>query len=311
MSFFVDLLISCGDEAGIAYAMEICNALNQDTELDALVKGRAETHANTYLKGFRDYGLGRPIGAVLPNQTSSSYLDQARVKIGDNVNLRAATHNQSRPFIDVLKKLGAIIDGEVGERDYRPGKKDPFFNNIATKFVDDHLVNSKKDAEIHARNRLAENANVPASTSLLRSCADNLDKEMGDLNESGAFNAVTEFIETVASHLLGTDEVDSICYVSSTKFDGFQFTRPASGKGKPNGGPAKGHLAFCVVANEANPEQKLAYHFQDVLTNKNDLPRAKSGHTWKLITLVDFQRKVPNSRLKLHSKDWPLVYYLG
>jgi len=310
MSFFVDLLIGSGDEAGITYAMEICNSLDQDRELDALVKGRALTHANTYVKPFMEYGLGRPIGAILPNQNCSNYLDQARVRIGDNDKLLSATSPQARPFIDVLKKLGAIIDGDVGERDYRPGRKDPSFNNIATKFVDDHLVNSKKDAEIHARNRLAENANVPASTSLLRSYANGLDEEMGRLNDSEAFSAVTEFIETVASHLLGTNEIESICYVSNSKFDGYKFTRSASG-GKPNGGPVKGHLAYCVVPNEADSEHKLAYHFQDVLPNKIDLPRAKAGHAWKLITLENFQKKVPQSRIKPHSKDWPVVYYLG
>lgn len=310
MSFFVDLLISSGDEAGITYAMEICNSLDRDTELDALVKGRALTHANTFVKPFSTFGLARPIGAILPNQICSNYLDQARVRIGDNDRLLSATSANARPFIDVLKKLGAIIDGEVGERDYRPGRKDPSFDNIATKFVDDHLVNSKKEAEIHARNRLSQNANVPASTSLLRSYAANLDKEMGELNESGAFSAITEFIETVASHLLGTDEVESICYVSNSKFDGYNFTRSASG-GKPNGGPVKGHLAYCVVPNEAQPEHKLAYHFQDVLPNKTDLPRAKAGHAWKLITLQDFQKKVPKSRIQIHSKDWPVVYYLG
>lgn len=310
MSFFVDLLIGSGDEAGITYAMEICNSLDQDIELDALVKGRALTHANIYVKPFSQYGLGRPIGAILPNQNCSNYLDQARVRIGDNDKLLSSTSHQARPFIDVLKKLGAIIDGDVGERDYRPGRKDPSFNNIATKFVDDHLVNSKKEAEIHARNRLAANANVPASTSLLRSHANSLDKEMGELNKSDAFSAVTEFIETVASHLLGTDQIESICYVSNSKFDGYSFMRSASG-GNPNGGPVKGHLAFCVVPNEARPEHRLAYHFQDVLPNKADLPRAKAGHAWKLITLEDFQKKVPRSRLKLHSKDWPVVYYLG
>jgi hypothetical protein len=267
----------------------------------------AAEQARTFLSGFAGYELVLPIG---PFRDSENFLNECKGSVRGQ--LYSATAAPVKPFFEILHKLAAIVDGAVGEKEYRPGTKSPRFDNIAQKFVDDHMVaGGLREAEIHANKRLAESANVPASTSIVEASVKKLDTEVGQLNSKQVFAAVHEYVAVVASYLLGIDLIDGVCYVTSFKVDGWLFKRGAR-PGQLTNESKKGFLAYCVVANVAKSEQLLAYHYQDVVNVVNgtlEAPHAKANKAWKLITFADFQKKCPNTRLAVRAADWPTVYY--
>jgi hypothetical protein len=291
---FLDLLRAVGDQL---YASQIIEAVAKSGNAEAT------TQARSLLTGFSAHQLLLAIG---PFKDSASFLDAC--KVSHKGQEYGSTAAPVKTFIELLHKVAAIVDGEVGEKEYRPGSKSNRFDNIARKFVDDHTVASQRDAEIHARKRLAESANVPASTSIVESSVKKLDTEVGQLNTSEVFAAVGEYITVVASFLLGEDLVDGICYVTSNKVDGWIYTRGARA-GQLKSDVKKGYLAYCVVANDAKAEQLLAYHYQDIVEALTDAPRAKAGKVWRRITFDDFRKKCPRTQLKTRAGDWPVVYY--
>jgi hypothetical protein len=278
-------------------ATQIIAVVTKSGNPDAIVQ------AKTFLTGFTRHQLVLPIG---PFASSTSWLESCRIAL--NGQEYAASSPHAKTFIELLTKVAAIIDGDVGEREYRPGTKSNRFDNIARKFVDDHTVANQRDAEVHAKKRLVESANVPASTSIIEASVKKLDTEVGTLNSKQVFAGVSEFIRVVASYMMGEDLIDGICYVSSFKVDGWIYTRGAK-PGQVKNDPKKGYLAYCVVANDAKAEQLLAYHYQDIVNEIADLPRSKANKSWKLITFDDFKKKCPTTRLAVKSGDWPTVYY--
>ena len=242
-----------------------------------------------------------------PHRDSASYLDACKVSLRGTE--YSATQGPVKGYIEMLKLFAAVVDGDAGARDFRPGTKSRYHDHVAQKFVDDHLVSDKRDAEVHATKRLSESANVPASTGILKAHVITLDREVGDLNKAGIFLAVEEYLRAVGSYGVGTaDEViDSVCFVSSFKVNGWIFTR--AGPGKLQTEPVTGYLAYCVVADDAKPEHRLAYHYQDVVAATGALPHARAAKAWKPALYADFKRKCPYSKLKVNEKDWPVVYY--
>lgn len=261
--------------------------------------------AKELLDKFVGFALVKaPIG---PYQGSTQYLDACRV------HLRGAEYGpaqaQVKGFIEMLKLLAAVVDGDTGAREYRPGTKSRYHDHIAQKFVDDHLAVDKRDAEVHAAKRLGEHANVPASTGILRADVQKLDFAVGALNKLQAFDAVEEYLQAVGSYRVGTadEEIDSVCYLTGFKVSGWIFTR--AGADKLQIEPIAGYLAYSAVADDAKPGHWLAYHYQDVVAAPDTLPRARAGQGWRRATFADFRRKCPHSKIRIAEGDWPVVYY--
>ena len=294
---FVNLMVAAAAGGNTLYPSQIIQAIATDGNADAT------TQARTFLSGFTAHQLILPAG---PFADSTSFLSACRVSFQGQQ--YAPGGGPVKTFMELLHKLAAIVDGAVGEKEYRPGEKSDRFDNIATKFVDDHTVASKRDAEVHARKRLGESANVPASTSVVEGSVKKLDAEVGRLNEKKVFAAVGEYVAVVASYLYGQDLIDGICYLTSFKVDGWIYTRGAR-PGQLNNDVKNGYLAYCVVANDAKAEQMLAYHYQDIVNAPATLPRGRAGKVWRLITFEDFRRKCPRTQLPTRADDWPVVYY--
>ncbi|MGH7554241.1 MAG: hypothetical protein ACREMQ_14635 [Longimicrobiales bacterium] len=292
---FYDLLRDEGHDS--LTASQIIAVITKSGKPDAIVQ------AKTFLTGFTRHQLVLPIG---PFANSTSWLDACKLSLNGQEYGPSSPH--AKTFFELLVKVAAIVDGEVGEKEYRPGTKSNRFDNVARKFVDDHTVANQRDAEVHAKKRLAESANVPASTSIVEGSVKKLDTEVGALNSKQVFAAVSEFVKVVASYMMGEDLIDGICYVSSFKVDGWIYSRGAK-PGQLKNDPKKGYLAYCVVANDAKAEQLLAYHYQDVVTEIANVPRSKANKAWKLVTYDDFKKKCATSRLPVKSADWPVVYY--
>jgi hypothetical protein len=294
---FVDLMVAAAAGGNTLYPSQIIQAIATDGNADATAQARA------LLSGFAAHQLMLAPG---PFADSTSFLNACRVSFQGQQYAPAA--GPVKTFMEFLQKLAAIVDGAVGEKEYRPGQKSDRFDNIAIKFVDDHAVPSKRDAEVHARKRLSESANVPASTSIAEASVKKLDTEVGRLNEKKVFAAVGEYVTVVASYLYGQDLIDGICYVTGFKVDGWIYTRGAR-SGQFNNDVKNGYLAYCVVANDAKAEQMLAYHYQDIVNAPDAVPRAKAGKAWRLVTFDDFRRKCPRTQLPTRAADWPIVYY--
>lgn len=260
--------------------------------------------AKELLDNFSAFALIPPIG---PYRDSPSFLDDCRVELrGTEYN---ATQGPVKGYIEMLKLLAAVTDGDAGAREYRPGTKSRYHDHIAQKFVDDHLVEDKRAAEVHAARRLAESANVPASTGILKANVITLDREVGKLNAANVFGAVDEHLRAVGSYRVGTpdEEIENVCYITSFKVGGWIFTR--AGTNKLQTEPISGFLAYCVVADDAKPEHRLAYHYQDVVDASETLPRVRAARVWRRALFADFRRKCPYSKIVVSEKDWPVVYY--
>lgn len=242
----------------------------------------------------------RPRGGVYPDFTALLNASSAKFKndiVQNNEDERVAG------FIAVLAGMNRVIEGVGVVVSYGTAKKENSFNNIAEKFVKDHLVKNRKAGKTWAESRFCGGTLMSTAIDQL-SYGQLFDTEVGKLNKLGVFGLVEDYLSRVKSWNPVNTLVNSICYVSRNRI---QVVTYSKAQNRTDEATASGHLMYAVQKNESKLEQRLLYHYEDLL-HEADNP----GADWEVVELSSVLKKAAQGKAldsEALREGWPIIYY--
>jgi len=215
-------------------------------------------------------------------------------------------------FRDALLAAARMIDNAGVVKSYGQAEHSKHFEFIAKKFKKDHLALNKKEAKAHAEARLAANASVPASTSVLREYANGINKHTEELNKAGVFGAVDWYLNTVLGWQPTDALVDSIGWFCKHRVTAYTYTRGPRGLVEKS---TSGYLMYAAQADATNPKQQIVYHYSAIETKPDDplsFARSPRNGPWTKLdveAVIAKLAKLDPPQVKALRENWPIVYY--
>lgn len=284
----------------------ILAAVVDELALDGLLKQQVEKALTPWDQFYLVIADGVAAGFT-------AWLKTCRVKVGTKTVAGGAirTDPVTAEFWNALVTADAMITNKGVVRQWGQALCSVEYRYISGKFETDHLVDSPKTAEAHAKARLGANANVPASTSIDTAYATQLNKFVESLNTAGVFSALEAYMNTVRGWNIETASVDSIVWLSAAKVNALTFTRKANGKGVDKANQ-NGHLAFAVQPEQGGTGVSLLYHFSGIEANPAAINARPPNGAWELITstmVLAKDTQLDRQRREALKAVWPSVYF--